>query len=211
MKTKVLLGLSLFAVSVLAAFAPPGVVFSPQTFLAPPVGVTSESSSTDALIATGTAPIEDGVLVTNDAATGIHVFRVHETTGLELHFGLEGALGVTGTARVWRAIPVTSAQNVSDPVVQWTYRHVCDVSLTASAQTGVGTTGHVVPSTFRWASVVVNSSADGGLSTRAVNGTTTNAAGSLFVDPVCAPIIVVQVKRDTASGIVPLAMNWTKN
>lgn len=209
-RTKVILGLSLFAVAMLAAFAPPGVVFSPSSYLYTADGGTTESSSTDALITTGTAPIEDSTtLVATDITTGIHVFRVHETTGLELHFGMEGALGVTGTARVWRAIPVNTSQSSQGTVSQWTYRHICDVSLTGSAQAGTGSA--IVRSTLRWATIALTASADGGLSTRVVNGTTTNAAGALYVDPVCAPYVVVQVKRDTASGVMPLAFNWTKN
>lgn len=208
-RNKYIAAASILILAILAAFAPPGVVFSPQTHLAPPSSIVDESSSTDALIVTGTSPIIDGPLVSTDIVTGIHVFRVHETTGLEIDFALEGALGVTGTARVWRAIPITAGQSIDDPVSQYTYRHICDVSLTASAQAGVS--AGVVRNTLRWSSIIVTSSADGGLSTKAVNGTTLNAAGSLFVDPVCAPYIVVQVKRDTASGVMPLAMNWTRN
>lgn len=201
-----LAGLSVLAV---LGFAPPGVTFSNSGYLYPSETGISESSSTDTLIVTGEGVTDDGTLAASDSTTGIYVFDIHETTGLELHFALEGAAGVTGTARVWRAIPVRAGPRTSSGT-QWTYRHLCDVSLIASSQEGVAS--GVVGSTFKWATVSVTS--DAGLSplgTRTLNGTTAGAAGSLFVDPLCASNLVVQVKRDTASGIKVLASDWTRN
>ena len=202
----------LFIVAFLAAFAPPGVTFSKEGYAYPALPTATESSSTDALYDTGEGPTDDGSLAATNVVTGFYVFDVHETTGIELHFAMEGATGVTGTARVWRAIPIMGSQfpSTNGTVTQWTYRHLCDVSLTASAQEG--SAAGFVKSTHRWASVVVT--ADAGLSplgSRAMNGLTTNAAGSLVIDPMCAPRIVVQVRRATASSIVPLALDWTRN
>jgi len=199
---------ALVAVACMLAFAPPGVTFSKQSYIYGPVS-GDMSSYSSALDAAGSGGAADSLtLSATNPATGRNVFDVHETTGLELHFALTGALNTTATARVFRAIPVTSSQLSTDPV-QWTYRHICDVSLTASAQTGTGS--GITKGTQRWASIVVTADAGAMASTRVVNGTTTNAAGSLFIDPVCAPRIVVQTRVGTATDVTVFASDWTRN
>lgn len=206
-KSKVLLGLSLLAVAILAAFAPPaGVVFSKEGFIYP-ANPRSASTASAALVAAGSGDFaDDATIPTSD---GLHILRVNETTGLELHFAISGTLGQNATARVYRALPVRLTQGDIQSA-GWTYRHICDVSLTGSAQ-ALGEFGEEVGTDLRWASVLVTSSADGGLSTRAINGTTTNAAGSLFIDPVCAPYIIVQTRIGTCASVAVYASDWTRN
>lgn len=191
------------------AFAPPGVTFSKAGYLYPAnPGVASTSNN--ALVAAGTGIFADALAITTGtAANGLHAFEVHETTGLELHFALSGVLNTTATARVYRAIPVTTGRT-SDQPISWTFRHLCDVSLTASAQSRC--ISGIVVEDNRWANVTVSS--DAGLQplgTRSLNGTTTNAAGSLFIDPICAQFVVVQTKIGTATDVSVFASDWTRN
>lgn len=172
------------------------------------------STSATALVAAGESPFVDGTAFLDTTTAGIHVFNTDEITGLELHFSLASIKNGTATARIFRAIPAfTSQANATafGSPSQWTYRHLCTVSLVASVQGSV-TSGVLTDGTKaeRWASVTVSS--DAGLAptgTRTMNGTTTDAAGSLVIDPLGAPRIVVQTCIGTADSVTCYANDWT--
>ena len=167
------------------------------------------STSNNALVDAGAGVFADALSLTAaTAANGLFYFDVNEATGLELHFAMTGALASTGTARVMRVIPIRAGENTRQ--AQFTFRHLCDLSLVASSQTGVAS--GVTVAAQRWASATVSS--DAGLTplgTRTLNGLTTTAAGSVVIDPMCAGQIVVQVKIGTCTDIVVYPSNWTRN
>lgn len=166
------------------------------------------STSNNALVDAGAGVFADALSLTAaTVANGLFYFTV-PLTGLELHFAMTGALASSGTARVMRVLPFKTASSASNQ--QFTFRHLCDLSLVASSQTGVAS--GVTVAAQRWASATVSS--DAGLTplgTRTLNGLTTTAAGSVIIDPLCAGLIVVQTKIGTCTDIVVYPANWTRN
>lgn len=169
------------------------------------------STSNSALVDAGAGVFADTLtLPAATVANGLFYFSVNDTTGLELHFAMTSALSVAATARIMRVIPLQVADNNTSR--QWTFRHLCDIDLTASSQTGVASGDVVVAQ--RWASAAITSGKDAGLTplgTRTMNGLTTTAAGSVVIDPLCAPQVVVQIKRGSATDVVVFPSNWTRN
>lgn len=210
MKNKKALALcSVLVLAVLCAFSPPGVTFSKQAHFFPATNETVSTASA-ALIDAGSGVFADDDSLPADDTAGLHFFPVHETTGMELHFAIDGTLAETATARIYRAFPITTGR-FNATARGWTYRHLCDVSLVGSAQE-LGTFSQEIGAALRWTSVTVTS--DAGLlpsGTRTMNGLTTNAAGSLVIDPLCAPYIIVQTRIGTCDGVAVFASDWTSN
>lgn len=138
----------------------------------------------------------------SNSSTGWHVFPLGETTGLDVHFAISGTTGETAIANAFRVIPV---RNAAGSRIGWTFRHLGTIALTASSQAISDTIGNGY-----WATVAVSSDAGlAPLGTRAVNGTTTTAAGSLWVDPLCAGYLAIQTSVGTADSVGVYAMEWT--
>ncbi len=181
--------------------------------LLPALGLSTHAQYTDsttALPVAGVGVAADRITgQQSNTTTGVFMFDVHEGTGLELHFASreDSVTGETSEARVFREIAIAVDSN-SNPV-QWTYRHLCDIALTASlAQLGVS--GGVIDDALYWCVPTV--SADAGLSpsgTRVMQGATAGAAGSVIIDPVCAGRIMVVCRKLTSAGVTVYGSKWT--
>lgn len=167
-----------------------------------------ESSSNTALPVAGAGVAADSLTQqVSDINAGTFLFSMPEGTGLELQFAITDNTGETATFRVFREIALVATPNASPS--QFTYRHLCDLTVAAStAQAGIAS-GSVLNTAY-WGVPTITSEA--GLSpngTRVMQGTTAGAAGSVIVDPVCAGRIMVVGKIGTAAGFRVFAQAWT--
>jgi len=167
-----------------------------------------ESASSTALPVAGAGVAADAITQqASSTSAGTFLFSMPEGMGLELHFAIKDAAGETATFRIFRELAL--ATNIDGNPSQVTYRHLCDLTVTAStAQTGHAS--GVVADTYFWGVPVI--STDAGLApngTRVMQGATAGAAGSVVIDPLCAGRIMVVGKIGTAAGFKVLASAYT--
>lgn len=180
--------------------------------LRPAQGLTHSqySASSTALPNAGAGVAADSLTQqSSNTTTGVFMFEMSEGMGLELFFASreDSATGETSTARIFREISICAATN--DNPGQVTYRHLCDVALTASA-THIGIVGGLVDDSFAWCIPVTSN--DAGLDpvgTRTLQGLTTTEAGSVVIDPLCAGRIMVVTRIGTSAGVAVYAQKWS--
>lgn len=179
----------------------------------PAQGLTTHAQFTDStttLPNAGAGVAADRITAqATDVASGVFMFDMHEGMGLELHFASteDSVTGENATARVFREIVL--AVDINSNPVQWTYRHLCDVALVAST-VQYGVASGAMDAAVTWCIPTVSN--DAGLEpvgTRVMQGLTTQSAGSVIIDPVCASRIMVVCRKGTCQGVTVLASKWT--
>ena len=169
---------------------------------------TSRSASSTALPVEGAGVATDSVTQqTSSTASGVFMFDTSESTGLELAFVLTDTAAQTATFRVFRELVYGS--EATNEVTAVTYRHVCDISVTAcSAKAGI--VAGIINSSLLWGIPTVTS--DAGLApngTRVLQGSTAGAPGTVVIDPLCAGRVMVVGKKGTCTDFAVVANKWT--
>lgn len=174
------------------------------------------TTNSAALVAPGTGIFADRIgRFLNITASGLYVFDTEECAGLDLQFILTGAAATsTAIARILTATPFRKSAGARQTAVateHWTCRQICDLTLTASNQTGVA--GGIIDTASRWATIAVTGGTDSGLGgTKVMAGFPAGSASRVIIDPVCHPRVLVQLSisgTTTAASVV--AGKWTGN